>query len=267
MASPALTTTLSFNSLVKMSEKMRLQKWAAEVGAFSRHQADRYISEGFFAVNGTTAVPGTTIDPNKDHITFQGKPLKRRADPKVYWLFNKPDKTLTSRKGPEGIRTIFDVRGLNGRKGGPLVQPVGRLDYRSQGLLLLTNDGDFANRICHPRFKIPKVYKVLTDRKLTTTEARTLNEQGIVLEDGPARCRIQFVKTLAGATRNGFWYEVTVWEGRNRLVRRIFEALAEKCRVHQLVRIAVGELRLPEDLPEGSYRALTRRELAYFTRL
>jgi 23S rRNA pseudouridine2605 synthase len=223
------------------------------MGIASRREAERWISEGRIAVNGETVTElGRKIDPETDRLTVDGKPLRASAPPRVYWMLNKPDEVLTARKDGWDRTTIYDLPRL---KNAPfLVAPVGRLDYRTEGLLLLTNDGELANRLCHPRYKVPRQYHVLITGRLTEDEERAMRS-GVTLEDGPTEkvdLRYAHGKNL-GASR-GSWYMVTVREGRNRLVRRLFEHFDHK--VVRLIRVAFGDVRMPEDLKPGDYMQL-----------
>lgn len=140
-----------------------------------------------------------------------------------------------------------------------LVSPVGRLDFRTEGLLLLTNDGELARRLMHPKFQVPRYYHVLISGQLTPGEEERIRK-GITLDDGPAQnVEIVFSNNVELGQSIGSWYHVTVREGRNRLVRRMFEAIEYK--VVRLVRFGYGDLRLPQDLPPGEYRQLTSDEI------
>jgi 23S rRNA pseudouridine2605 synthase len=164
---------------------------------------------------------------------------------------------LTARHDEFARQTIYDLPML--KKVPFLVSPVGRLDYRTEGLLLLTNDGDLASRLTHPKYEVPRQYHVLITGKLTEAQEKQI-VKGIDLEDGPtgkAIIRYAHGKNL-GASR-GSWYAITVYEGRNRLVRRMFEHLGAK--VVRLIRVSYGEVRMPEELAPGEYRQLTAEEI------
>ena len=177
--------------------------------------------------------------------------------PRVYWLLNKPDEVLTARNDEFQRQTIYDLPMIS--KVPFLVSPVGRLDYRTEGLLLLTNDGELASRLTHPRYEIPRQYHVLIIGRLSHEEEQAI-VHGVELEDGKSgRAEVRYAhgKNL-GASR-GSWYAVTVFEGRNRLVRRLFEHFNHK--VVRLIRVAYGEVRLPEDLEPGDYLQLTSAQI------
>ena len=229
------------------------------MGVASRREAETWITEGRVVVNGKRITElGVKIDPEVDHVAVDGRHISAAPPPRVYWMLNKPDEVLTARGDGWERQTIYDLPRL---KGMPfLVAPVGRLDYRTEGLLILTNDGELANRLCHPKYKVPRVYHVLITGKLTEDEEKGI-KGGVTLEDGPtqkAELRYAHGKNL-GASR-GSWYAITVFEGRNRLVRRLFEHFGHK--VVRLLRVGFGELHMPEDLKPGDYQQLTSDQIA-----
>jgi len=209
------------------------------------------------AVNGKAAVLGTKLDPDTDKVTIDGRPVVGKSPPRVYWMLHKPDEVLTSRYDEFQRKTIYDLPMV--KKATFLVSPVGRLDYRTEGLLLLTNDGELANRLTNPKYHVPRTYHVLITGKLTPDEEKAI-KSGVTLEDGKVgqtELRYAHGRNL-GASR-GSWYVVTVYEGRNRLVRRIFEHFDHK--VVRLLRVAFGDLHLPEELKPGEYRQLTSEQI------
>ncbi|MDD9950329.1 MAG: pseudouridine synthase [Zetaproteobacteria bacterium] len=237
--------------------KIRTQKWIAELGLCSRREAEKWILAGDVEVNGQTVTLGAKVNPEQDRLTIKGSTVStQRKSPKVYWMFHKPDRTLSSREGHEGIQKIYDLPRL--KKLSLRIFSVGRLDYRTDGLLLLTNDGEFANMICHPRFKIEKRYQVLVNGKLKAAELAQLRT-GIELSDGKVKCRIQPGQGVNLGKTKGCWYSIVVSEGRNRLVRRIFEHFDLK--VLRLTRYSIGPLFLDEKLAPGNFRQLTQEEL------
>ena len=245
-------------------EPMRIQKWLSQMGLASRREAETWISEGRIAVNGEVVTElGRKIDPETDQVSLDGKALSRGLPPRVYWLLNKPDEVLTARNDEFQRKTIYDLPKLN--KIPFLIAPVGRLDFRTEGLLLLTNDGELANRLCHPKYRIPRLYHVLIGGKLTEEQEQAIR-RGVTLEDGPTGAidlRYAHGKNL-GSSR-GSWYAITVHEGRNRLVRRLFEHFDLK--VVRLIRVAFGDIRLPEDLKPGDYLQLTSDQIDTLKRL
>ncbi len=228
----------------------RLQKIISAAGVTSRRAAEQLIAEGRVRVNGQVVTePGSKADPAKDHIKVDGK-LINPHQPPTYIMLNKPSGYVTTMSDPEGRPTIQDlIKGVKTR-----VYPVGRLDYSTEGLLLLTNDGDFAHLITHPRHEFPKTYLAKVKGVLEESQIEKL-ETGIFLEDGktaPAR-----IRTVRKEEMNS-WLEITIHEGRKRQVRRMFDHVGHS--VIRLKRIKTGGLVLG-DLPEGSFRHLTPEEV------
>jgi 23S rRNA pseudouridine2605 synthase len=211
-------------------------------------------------VNGKLVTEqGMRIDPNTDKVTVLGRHINNTPPPRVYWLLNKPDMVLTSRPDGTGRMTIYDLHSTRDLQF--LVSPVGRLDYRTEGLLLLSNDGELVHRLAHPKYKVPRYYNVLIDGRLSYEEESALR-RGIELEDGiTGKSEVIFAHSVNLGQSRGSWYFITVFEGRNRLVRRMFEHFGFK--VVRLVRYGFGDLRLPDDLPAGDYRQLTNSEIKY----
>jgi 23S rRNA pseudouridine2605 synthase len=227
----------------------RLQKIISRAGITSRRKAEELIADGSVTVNGKVAVIGTKADPDADHIKVRGK-LLRLAGPKVYMALNKPVKCITAMSDPQRRLTIMDL--LKGVKA--KVFPVGRLDYDSEGLLLLTNDGDLANAILHPKSKIPKTYSVKIEGVLDDKHILKLRK-GIRLDDGmtaPAK-----VKRIRKTEANS-WIEITIHEGRKRQIRRMMERLGHS--VIKLRRIRIDTLDLGK-LKKGTFRYLTPDEV------
>jgi 23S rRNA pseudouridine2605 synthase len=239
-----------------MSE-MRLQKWLSQLGIASRREAEKWISEGRIAVNGNLVIAlGTKVNTEKDQIFVDGKLVKSKLPPKVYWLLHKPDKILTARSD-DNKPTIYDIPMV--AKAKFLISPVGRLDFRTEGLLLLTNDGELSYKLCRPEYHVPREYQVLLDGRLTREQEQEVR-RGVELEDGAVKdVKITFVHGANMGVSTGAWYVITVHEGRNRLVRRLFEHFNR--RVVRLIRVAFGDIRLPADLPAGEYRQLTAEEV------
>lgn len=220
------------------------------MGISSRREAETWISEGRVSVNGQKITEqGTKITPGVDKIEVNGRLVSAEPPPRVYWMLHKPDEVLTTRQDDFQRTTIYDLPVL---KSLPfLVAPVGRLDYRTEGLLLLTNDGEMANRLCHPKYKVPRFYHVLTSSRLSAEE-ETAIKNGVKLEDGPTlKTELSYAEGRNLGASKGSWYRITVFEGRNRLVRRLFEHFNHK--VVRLIRVGFGDLVLPEDLKPGEY--------------
>lgn len=235
--------------------EIRLQKVIAAGGVASRREAERLIAAGRVTVNGQVVrVQGVRVDPLSDEVRVDGKPVSIRREP-IYLMLNKPRSVMATAKDPQGRKTIFDVlRGQASAWGLSRVFHVGRLDYASEGLLLLTNDGKLADVLMHPSSRVPRVYQA----RVRGAPPRTVFSRlrvGVELEDGPARARkARVLKKNSAST----WVEVTVVEGRNRLVRRLFTALGHP--VLRLVRVGFGGLQLG-DLPRGQARKLTPGEV------
>lgn len=232
----------------------RIQKLLAAAGYGSRRQIDAWLAAGRIEVNGRTAQPGdrATI---ADELKLDGAALDLRpktARPRVL-LYYKPEGEIVSRSDPEGRRTVFErlPRLATGRW-----VSIGRLDLNSAGLLLLTDSGDLANRLMHPRHGVEREYAARISRELTWNELGRLRS-GVPLEDGPARFeRIEPGDKRVGANR---WYRVTLLEGRNREVRRMFEVLGVQ--VSRLLRTRMGSIRLPRDLKPGRWLELPDAEV------
>ncbi len=222
------------------------------MGVASRRKAEELIAEGRVKVNGRIAEIGMKADIAKDHIKVDGK-LLTRPEPKVYLMFNKPRRVVTSLSDPEGRPTIKDfLQRVKYR-----VFPVGRLDYDSEGLLLITNDGDFAQSVLHPSHEVSKTYLVKVEGTIPDSSIEKLR-RGVRLEDGmtaPARVK----KTRVGkAAENNQWLEVIIHEGKKRQVRRMLEKVGHS--VLKLKRVAVNGLKLG-DLKPGGHRSLTLEEV------
>ena len=231
----------------------RLQKIIAAAGIASRRKAEELITSGHVQVNGTVVTElGTKADPESDHIRVNGK-LLGGAQRHVYLLLNKPKGYVTTVSDPEKRPTVMDlIRGVKGR-----VYPVGRLDYASEGLLLLTNDGALANLLMKAASHVPKTYLVKvagTPREDDLQKLRSgvsiATDDGKRVRTGPASVRI--VKEAANP-----WYEITLIEGRNRQIRRMFEAVGHH--VEKIKRVRYGPLTL--DVPPGEFRQLTFKEV------
>jgi len=228
----------------------RIQKIISAAGITSRRAAEQLILDGRVRVNGQVVTAlGTKADASKDHIKVDGK-LINPKQPLVYVMLNKPAGYVTTMADPEGRPTVLSLlRGLKIR-----VYPVGRLDYNTEGLLLLTNDGDFAHLITHPKHEFPKTYRVKVKGVLEDHQIAQL-ESGIYLDDGktaPAKLR-KISKEEANS-----WLEITIHEGRKRQVRRMFDRVGHS--VIKLKRIKTGNLILG-DLPDGAFRYLAPEEV------
>jgi pseudouridine synthase len=238
-----------------MAEQMRLQKLLAHAGVASRRAAEELIVRGKVRVNGKTVRELGTIVSTDDRIDVSGTPVKIASEP-AYLLMHKPAGVMTTMRDPEGRRTVADMI----PKGVPRVVPVGRLDYDTSGVLLLTNDGELANILTHPRFGVEKIYRAIVKGRLMPEEIAKL-KSGVMLEEfraAGAQVRVVAIR------RDNSVLDITIHEGKNRQVRRMFEAVGHP--VVALARLRFGPLKLG-DLPPGHSRALTEREVAQLRRL
>lgn len=230
----------------------RLQKLISQAGIASRRAAEQLILEGVVSVNGEIVSElGTKADPAKDHIKVRGKLINKLLEQRtnVYVLLNKPKGYLSSVSDPEGRPLVTDLI-----KGYGKLYPVGRLDFNTEGLMILTNDGDFTNKLTRSR-SIPKVYEVKT-KGLPNANAINKLRRGILLEDGFKTSPAE-IKELTGTDKNG-WYEVTLYEGHNQQIRKMFDAIGHS--VVKLRRLRIGGLAAP-DLRVGASRELTPEDL------
>jgi 23S rRNA pseudouridine2605 synthase len=234
----------------------RLQKIIAAAGIASRRKAEELIAEGLVTVNGKVVVePGTKADPETDHIKVRGKLINAKVSEreKIYLLLYKPTGVLTSRSDPSHRPLVMDLLGPYRDK----VHPVGRLDYNTEGLLLLTNDGAFTNLITHASKQVAKVYQVKVKGKPGPQQIRQL-ERGVVIGRGrTAPTRIEAIEE----SETNAWYEVTLREGRNQQIRKMFDSIGHS--VLKLKRISIGFLK-QEQLKPGQYRLLREAEVRRF---
>lgn len=231
-----------------MSE-MRLQKFLAHAGIASRRAAEDIIKQGRVSVNGNIVTDmGVTVS-NADTIFLDGKIVKNEEE-KEYIMLNKPTGYVSSAKDQFGRPTVLDLISDTDKR----LYPVGRLDYDTSGLILLTNDGDFTYKLTHPRHEIDKVYEALITGIPAATEIERL-ETGIVIEEyltSPAKL---FIKNIQG---NNALVEITIHEGKNRQVRKMCTAIGHE--VLTLKRISIGPIAL-KGLPEGKWRKLSQAEI------
>ena len=232
---------------------IRLNKYLADCGVGSRRECDRLIADGVVKVNGKVATLGTTVT-DSDHVTVNDKRVSDKQK-NYYIMIHKPKGCVTTVKDDLGRKTVMDLIDIKAR-----LYPVGRLDYDTEGLLILTNDGDMANRLTHPRNEVNKTYVCRISGILTDKERLQL-ERGVLIDGiktAPARVRI--LKQDQHHTR----CEVTIHEGRNRQVKKMFESVGKE--VEFLKRVAVGDLRLG-GLKRGEYRFLNDYEVEYLKNL
>lgn len=237
----------------------RLQKLMSRAGVASRRRAEEIIAAGRVTVNGTVASLGDSADPTQDAIKVDGRRIQLPSTHR-YFLLHKPRGVLTTRSDPKGRPTVFDLVPAKERKG---LRAVGRLDYQTEGLLLLTDDGDFAQRIAHPSYGCEKVYEAKVKGHPEQTAIDRLRK-GIVLSGRrTAPTRIDFMRSSGGAADANSWWRVVLNEGRTRQIREMFQRVGHP--VQKLRRVAIGGLRDPK-LPRGAIRPLSEREVAALSR-
>jgi 23S rRNA pseudouridine2605 synthase len=228
---------MSDTNSLKADKRLRLNKLIADSGLASRRHADRMIEEGQVSVNGKRVYElGIKVDPAHDHIMVNGKALKKPLE-YMYVMMNKPRGVLTTMEDPLGRPTIAEyLEKVPGR-----VFPVGRLDWDSEGLLLLTNDGDFANRVTHPKAEVTKTYLVKVDGKPTKEEIAKLLRGVSIIGGKVAAKHVEKVKRMEGSDKYD-WYKIVITEGKNRQIRQMFEKIGYD--VQKLQRVAIGRLRI-----------------------
>lgn len=249
-----------------MTEEVRIQKALADVGVASRRGADALVAEGRVTVNGTPALIGQRVRPGIDDLRVDGRPVGARQA-STYLVLHKPIGVTSTVADRHAARTVLDLVPPEHRKGGTRLYPVGRLDRDSEGLILLTNDGDWAHRVAHPSHGVEREYAVAVARPLDLDQVRALLD-GIPMEEGVARMRsvrrqtdvetrrlLGVVEQLPGG--RAVWYRIVLGQGWKRQIRRMLDAVGSP--VLRLVRVRIGGLRLT-DLPPGRVRALTSTE-------
>lgn len=223
--------------------KMRLHKLMADCGVASRRKSEVLISEGLVLVNGRRAVIGQIVDSESDQITVRGQKL---SVPKahVYYLVNKPRGVVSTTSDPEGRRTVTSLVKSQKR-----LYPVGRLDYDSEGLMLLTDDGDLAQRLTHPKYEVNKTYRVLV-KGVMTDKAIGYLENGVMIE---GKKTAKALVEIAERQPHNTWIDITIHEGRNRQIRKMCEAVGYP--VQRLIRTRLGEWELG-DLKSGQSKTI-----------
>lgn len=236
---------------MKSNLSLRLQKFIADCGVTSRRKAEGLITEGRVKVNGkVTMVLGTKVTPSIDCVEVDGKSVDLGTVEKVYVVMNKPRGFISSVSDPEGRPTVLDLC----KEVSERIYPVGRLDYLSEGLLLLTNDGEFSNKVIHPSSEVEKIYEVKIFGVLPPKALKALQGEHIIDGQKVKPSNVRILKYLHNKT----WIEMTLNEGKNREIRKICEACG--LTVDKLKRIAIGGLPV-EGIAPGRYVFTTRKKL------
>ena len=234
---------------------MRINKFLAYSGVASRRAADEMIKDGVVKINGKVCEPGDDVDISSDHVTVNGKVVNvvKKYD---YYIMNKPKGYVCTVKDDKGRKTVMDLMPKNAKR----LFPVGRLDYDTEGLLILTNDGDLTYKLTHPKNEVPKTYLVKTEKTVSDDDLSKLRS-GIYFDGVKTKkCNVRLIET----TKTGSKLHITITEGRNRQVRKMFEAVNNN--VDFLKRIKVGDLTLT-GLDRGEVRQLSAREVDYLLNL
>jgi len=239
-------------------EKIRLQKYFTDCGVMSRRAADAAIEQGLVTVNGQTAHLGDKIEVGVDKVAYRGKSIAPQSNERVCIMLNKPRGivcTASDEKGRIGVTEL--CRGVKDKSGAPLrLYPIGRLDMDSDGLLLLTNDGELANKLTHPRHSIPKIYNVTLKGKFDAAQLKKLGNPIVI--DGKETMRVTVTKVSDNDSETVARFEL--FEGRNRQIRRMCEFNGIK--ILKLTRVAIGKIKLG-DLENGKWRYLDEQEIHY----
>ena len=233
-------------------QKIRIQKYFSDCGLMSRRAAEKAISDGEVSLNGHPAHIGDSLDPAKDIVTYRGTPVVQKKREHTYIMLNKPRGYITSMSDPNGRKCVTEL--LSGVK--TRVYPIGRLDLISEGLLLLTDDGELANRLTHPKHSIPKIYRVKVAGAVSEEQLDMLRSELVI--DG---YQIEPVTvSVHHSDESGTTLAMELYEGRNRQIRKMCEQA--NLTVKRLNRVGIGKLRL-NGLAVGKWRALTDEELRY----
>lgn len=230
---------------------VRLQKYIADCGITSRRKAEDLILEGHIKVNGRKVTElGSKVDPIEDSVMFKGEVIDTLSVDHIYLVLNKPRGYMTTLLDPEGRKTVLDlIKAVSQR-----VYPVGRLDYLSEGLLIMTNDGEFSNMIMHPRYEVIKTYEVKVFGKVNDSVLKKLR-MGITAADGELKPRsVRIIEQLPNKT----WLEFKLSEGKNREIRRLCEAAGVT--IDKLKRVAIGNLAIDKIKP-GDWGFITKPEM------
>jgi 23S rRNA pseudouridine2605 synthase len=229
----------------------RLQKYIAGSGVTSRRKAEELILSGLVKVNGITVTElGTKIDPDKDVVTVDNKIISEVRE-HIYIKLYKPEGYVTTVKDQFNRKTVLDLIDIKDR-----IYPIGRLDYSTSGLLLLTNDGDLANKLIHPRYHIFKTYIAETEGRISDESIKNL-KTGVMIDSGKtAPAKVKLLKYM----NNKSLVQISIYEGKNRQVRKMLESVGHS--VRSLKRVSFGEINL-DDLTVGSWKYLSREEIVF----
>ena len=235
---------------------MRLNKYLAQCGIGSRRKCDEFIAAGHVFCNGEQVrTLGTQIDPETDVVEYRGKKVKQ-IQTLEYYAYFKPREVMVTAADPQGRPTVYTALAESWKEAKHL-RYVGRLDYQSEGLLILTSDGALVHAVTHPRFHVKKVYHIKVGRRLTIEECDRLRagvvSDGVLLQAGDIR-----QLSVPAKDRKQYWYEVTLFEGKNRQLRRMFEVL--NVLVGRIRRVQFGSVKVG-GLKSGELRPLTEREI------
>lgn len=234
---------------------MRINKYLADSGIASRRGADKLILDGVVKINGRICKIGDDVDPTKDYVSVNGKTISiiKKYD---YYIMNKPKGYVCTVKDDKGRKTVLDLLPVKNKR----IFPVGRLDYDTEGLLILTNDGDLTYKLTHPKNEIPKTYLVKTEKPITEEDINKL-KNGVVIDGVKTKkCQVKVVETNKIASK----LHITITEGRNRQIRKMIEAVGNN--VDFLKRIKIGDFTL-HGLNRGEVRKLTDYEINYLLNL
>lgn len=235
-------------------ELERLQKYISQCGVTSRRKAEELILKGHVKVNGNVVTElGTKIDTSKDIVTVNNKKISKVND-FIYIKLNKPEGYVTTVKDQFNRKAVLDLIDIKER-----IYPIGRLDYNTSGLLLLTNDGDLANKLLHPKYLIYKTYEALVEGQIQDDSLNKL-KTGVIIDDyKTAPAKVKLLKYMD----NKSLVQISIHEGKNRQVRKMFDAVGYP--VNSLKRISFGEINL-DNLSLGAWKHLSDKEIKYLKR-
>ena len=236
----------------KSPDTLRINKYLAVYGGLSRRSADHLISQGQVTVNNLKITePGILIHLKKDKVSVKNRLIQKKQISLVYYAFHKPEKVLTSKKDPKNRPVVMDYF----KKVRHHLFPIGRLDWDTEGLLLLTNDGELAQKILHPKYKIPKTYFVKIKGHLKTRQIQKLLKG---LSTPVGRVKALYVKQQIRSSSPNTWVKVIIAEGRNRQIRLMFQQIGHP--IFKLKRTTIGRLQLGK-LTKGAFRQIPEKEI------